>query len=206
MTRNIVFDMGGVILDFDGWLYIDRLGVPEEDRELLYREVFLTVEWAQMDRGIVTEDEAAASMCKRLPQRLHSYVYRLTGGWWKPPLTPVPGMGELIRELKGLGYGIYLLSNAGLCQPKYFHRLPGSECFDGQVISAQWKMLKPEREIYQVLFREYGLKPEECLFIDDLYINVEGALFAGMPAILFRGDVPRLRRELNDAGVPVKES
>ena len=109
-----------------------------------------------------------------------------------------------MRELKGLGYGIYLLSNAKLDLPLYFDRILGSECFDGRIVSADWKLLKPQPEIYETLLREYGLQAEECFFIDDLNINIEGAWFAGMDGAIFDGDLPRLRRALNDAGVPVK--
>ena len=114
------------------------------------------------------------------------------------------GMAALLEELKGLGYGLYLLSNATVRQPEYFPDIPGSQFFDGAVISAHWKVLKPEREIYEILFREYGLDPSECFFVDDLNINVEGALCAGMDGYVFDGDMGRLRQALRRAGVMVK--
>ena len=113
-------------------------------------------------------------------------------------------MAALLEELKGLGYGIYLLSNATVRLPEYFDRIPGSQFFDGKIVSAEWKLLKPQHEIYETLFREYSLKPEECFFIDDLHINIEGALCVGMAGAIFYDDMVRLRRELNSAGVPVK--
>ena len=115
-----------------------------------------------------------------------------------------PNIPALLRELKELGCGVYLLSNATVRQPEYFPGIPGSQFFDGAVISAHWKVLKPEREIYEILFREYGLEPSECFFVDDLNINVEGALCAGMDGYIFDGDVGRLRQALCRAGVPVK--
>lgn len=66
-------------------------------------------------------------------------------------------------------------------------------------------MLKPQREIYQLLLDTYGLQAEECLFIDDSPLNVEGACCAGIRGIVFDGDLPRLRRELREAGVMVSE-
>ena len=84
----------------------------------------------------------------------------------------------------------------------YFDRIPGSECFDGRIVSADWKLLKPQPEIYETLLREFRLKPEECFFIDDLSVNVEGARRAGLDGAVFFGDIPRLRRELIAAGVP----
>lgn len=204
MIRNIIFDMGQVLIYFRPDIFIERLEVPQEDRPLLLREVFNSVEWIQLDHGTTTEEEAVAAICRRLPQRLHSYVHELVFSWWQRPLLPVEGMEELIGELKGLGYGIYLLSNASSRLHQYFSRIPASRYFDGMIVSADWKLLKPQREIYEALFREYRLRPEECFFVDDLSLNVEGARNAGMAGAIFHGDVSRLRRELNEAGVPVK--
>lgn len=206
MIRNIVFDMGNVLIHWRPHLFVERLDLPEEDRALLLREVFASVEWVQLDRGSLSWEEAAASMSRRLPERLHTLARKLTERWWEICLLPVEGMADLIRELKGLGYGIYLLSNAKADLPRYFPLIPGSECFDGRIVSADWKLLKPQHEIYETLFREYGLKPGECFFIDDLALNVEGAWYVGMDGAVFDGDFARLRRALNDAGVPVSVS
>lgn len=202
MIRNIVFDMGNVLIYWRPEELVRRLGVPEEDRPLLLREVFGGVNWIQLDRGIAAPQEAADRICRRLPQHLHGAVRELTAGWWRGPLLPVEGMAELVRELKGLGYGIYLLSNAGVDLPKFFPRIPGSECFDGRVISAFHKLLKPQPELYQILLREYNLKGEECFFVDDLNINVEAAMLAGMSGTVFCG-AGELRRSLREAGIPV---
>lgn len=202
MIRNIVFDMGNVLIYWRPEELVRRLGVPEEDRPLLLREVFCSVNWIQLDRGIATPEEAADGMCRRLPQRLHGAARELTAGWWRGPLLPVEGMAELIRELKGLGYGIYLLSNASVDLPKFFPRIPGSECFDGRVVSAFYKLIKPQPELYQILLREYNLKGEECFFVDDLNINVEAAILTGMSGTVFCG-AGELRRSLREAGIPV---
>ena len=205
MIRNLVFDMGNVLIHYIPQVFMDRLGVPAEDQPLLAREVFGSVEWIRMDRGTLGQEEAVAAMEARLPRRLWEYARRLVLGWWLDgPLMPVEGMAALLEELKGLGYGLYLLSNATVRQPEYFPGIPGSQFFDGAVISAHWKVLKPEREIYEILFREYGLEPSECFFVDDLNINGEGALCAGMDGYIFDGDVGRLRQALCRAGVPVK--
>lgn len=202
MIRNVVFDMGNVLIYWRPDVLVQRLGVPEEDRPLLLREVFGDVNWIQLDRGSITKEEAVERMCGRLPERLHGAARELTANWWRGPLLPVEGMAELVRELKGLGLGIYLLSNAGLDHPQFFDRVPGSECFDGRVISAFHKLLKPQPELYQILLREYGLKAEECFFVDDLNINVEAAMLVGMSGAVFHG-ADGLRRSLREAGVPV---
>ncbi len=206
MIRNIIFDMGNVLIHWRPEAFTERQGIPEQDRPQLLKEVFGSVEWIQMDRGIISFEEGIAAICRRLPERLHNAARELTLHWWEHHLLPVEGMADLIRELKGMGCGIYLLSNAKTDLPLYFDRIPGSECFDGRIVSADWKLLKPQPEIYQTLFREYGLKPEECFFIDDLNINIEGAWCTGMGGVIFDGDIPRLRQALNAAGVPVSLS
>ncbi len=157
-----------------------------------------------MDRGTLSMEDGLNSICPRLPERLRAPARELTLNWWRRWLLPMEGMAELIRELKELGYGIYLLSNAKLDLPQYFDLIPGSDCFDGRIVSADWKLLKPQPEIYETLLREYGLRAEECFFIDDLNINIEGAWHVGMGGTIFDGSLPRLRRSLNAAGVPVK--
>ena len=203
MIQNIIFDMGGVLLDYCPPRYIDHLGVSPEDKALLLREVFNSVEWFQLDHGTIEEKDAAAAMKSRLPDRLHGAVDRLLN-WWELEVEPVAGMAELLEELKGLGYGLYLLSNASVRQPEYFDRLPSAKYLDGRFISAFYKQLKPQYEIYETMLREYSLKAEECFFVDDSVANVEGAYCVGIPGAVFDGSVSRLRRELNAAGVPVK--
>ena len=204
MIRNVVFDMGGVLIAWDPARMVARLELPEEDGRLLRREVFGSVEWVSLDRGTLSEYEALERFRARLPERLHASAERCVF-WWKEPLWPVPGMAELIAELAGRGYGIYLLSNATSALHKYFSRIPGSEFFRGGLVSADWKLLKPQREIYEKLFSECGLDPEDCLFIDDNPSNVEAAGLCGMAGLAFYQDIAKLRQDLRRLGVPVKE-
>ena len=204
MIRNILFDMGNVLIRFDRKLFLDRLEVSEADKNILLREVFANVEWAQMDRGTKTEETALESMCKRLPQRLHGAAETLTLHW-DEPLIPIDGMYELVEELKEKGYGIYLLSNASYRQHAYWSGVAASRFFDGTLISADVHAVKPQPEIYNLCLEKFGLKPEESFFIDDVGANVEGAVNCGLQGAVFFGDVARLRGELRSAGVNVSE-
>ena len=130
MIHNIIFDMGNVLIYFDRDVFLDRVGLDNpEDRELLKREVYLSLEWSRMDRGSLTDEEAAEIIANRVPERLHETVHRLVNEWDRP-ILPVPGMEELVRELKRNGYGIYLLSNASVRQPVYWQNVPVKDCFD----------------------------------------------------------------------------
>lgn len=203
MIKNIVFDMGNVIIRFDPELFMVRLGLAEEDRKLLKRELFVSLEWSRMDRGSLTDEEAAEIVCRRVPERLHDAVRRLVG-MWDRPILPVEGMYELVEELRGMGYGIYLLSNASFRQHDYWPRVPASKFFDGTLISADVKLVKPQPGIYRLLCDKFSLVPEECVFIDDSTSNAEGAYFCGINALVFHGDAHEMRLKLNELGVKVK--
>lgn len=204
MIKNIVFDMGNVLLRFDPEFFIQQLGVTPEDGRTLLIQVFRSLEWAQMDRGSLTEKQAAELICQRLPERLHAAAYILTDQLERP-IQAIDGSYALVEELKNLGYGLYLLSNASYRQHDYWPLLPCSRFFDGTLISADVKLVKPQPEIYRLLFEKFSLKPEECFFVDDFPPNVEGALYCGMPGAVFNDGVPALRKALRAAGVPVAE-
>lgn len=205
MIKNIIFDMGQVLVRWSPELVTRRLKLPEQDNALLISEVFGGVEWTAMDRGRMTGEDGLALICRRLPERLHEAARSIVLEWWKGELLPMEGMAELIAELKDMGYNIYLLSNAASTLNNYFHRLPGAEHFSGRIVSADVKLLKPQHEIYELLYSRFSLRPEECIFIDDSPANIDGAQCTGMDGIVFRGDVERLRRELNEKGVAVKQ-
>lgn len=89
MIKNIIFDMGNVLLRFDKDYFLDAVGVQGADRKLLMNNVYLSLEWARMDRGSMTEAEAAESMCRRLPSGFTKQrICWLTGGI--VPSSPLP--------------------------------------------------------------------------------------------------------------------
>lgn len=200
MIKNVIFDMGNVLLTFDRDRFLDAVNAHGEERRMLLNNVYLSVEWARMDRGSMTEAEAAASMCSHVPAHLHEKVHLLVDKWDRP-IIPVPGMAELVRELKEAGYGVYLLSNASYRQHEYWPRVPGSEYFDGTLVSADVKLVKPEREIYELMMKEFNLIPDECVFIDDSTLNIEGAERVGIHGIVFHGSAEEAREKLRALGV-----
>ena len=203
MIRNIVFDMGQVLIRFDQKYFIHRLGIDDPaDEKLLMTQVFLSAEWVSMDWGDIAEDEAARRICTRLPERLHDAARKLISMWDRPILL-IDGMYELVDELKQAGYGIYLLSNASVRQREYWPRVPCHKFFDGTLISSDIGSVKPERRIYTTLTERFGLAPEECFLVDDSPLNVVGALRCGWSGAIFRGDAAQLRAEMRRAGIRV---
>ena len=198
MIDTIVFDMGGVLIDFSAQLFTERLQVSGEDRALLERHVLRTTDWVRLDRGTITEAEVLVHACAGLPRRLHAAADYIINHW-NEPIVPIEGTAEVVRQLKARGYTLYLLSNAGVRQHSYWNDIPGSECFSGTVISADLHLLKPEAAIYQALFDKFDLTPANCIFVDDLPLNVEAAQNAGMQGIVFF-NACQLREELQKRG------
>lgn len=193
MLRNIVFDMGNVLITYNPELFIRRAGITNPaDREMLLAAIFRSPDWPQVDAGQLTETDLIARVYERLPERLHDVAHQLVFQW-NEPLIPVPGMREFIQECKQAGLGVYLLSNASYRQKEYWNDVPGSEYFDGAMVSAFEGCLKPSAEIFERLFARFGLKPEECLFVDDVQENVNGAMRVGMKGFLFEGRTEALR-------------
>ena len=152
--NTIVFDMGGVLLDFGAELFSHRLHVGAEGEALLRQHLLCTTDWVRLDRGTITEEEVYAHACARLPAELHAAAEYIIYHW-NEPIVPITGTADVVRELKARGYTLYLLSNAARRQHTYWHDIPGSECFSGTLISADVHLLKPEAAIYQALFDKF---------------------------------------------------
>ena len=205
MKPNIVFDMGQVLMNFAPAQFVARLGFTGEDAEALLQEVFKGWEWVAFDRGDLTGQDVVDSACSRLPERLHPAARELVFHWWNE-IIPMPGARELVRELHDKGYPLYVLSNASQDFHTYFDLIPGSEFLprERRFLSSDYRLLKPEHEMYQRFLEKYGLDPAACVFIDDNPSNVEAARRLGFQAIVHRGNMARLRRELRELGVDVE--
>ena len=200
---NIVFDMGGVLMDWDPVKISLKLCPDSDDAALLRKAVFDSREWGFADAGAIKPETIAWTAKLKLPERLHEYADRFVKHWCDEGVfDPLPAAGELVRELKAEGYGVYLLSNAGASFERYRHRIPAIECFDGMRVSCYEHVAKPDAPIYLLLCERYGLDPARCLFVDDVLRNVVGAERAGMQGYLYKKDTEALRRFIHEsAGV-----
>lgn len=203
MIKNIVFDMGNVLMRFDPRSIIKKYIDDEDDIELIFSEIFVSVEWVLLDYGDMDANQVYESTRKRLPERLHETAYEIVTNWYKHK-TLIEGMEDLARELKEEGYNLYLLSNAGTQFYLYRDTLTALKYFEGEFISAQWHLLKPDIKIYRAFCSHFSLIPAECLFIDDFPANIEGAIRSGMKGIIFKGNVEKLKLGLRAEGVNVR--
>lgn len=189
--------MGNVLINYKPEYFMDCAGVTDaEEREILLREVFYSEEWIMADAGKITAADILTRCSERLPQKLHKVAERLILHWFEP-IDPIQGMKEFIEKCKEQGKGIYLLSNAPDTAHLYVNKVPGIEYFDEIVISSDIKMEKPYAGIFNYVCDRYGLVPEECLFIDDVQKNVDGARAVGMQGYRFTGDIDDLWTYVN---------
>lgn len=201
MIKNIVFDMGKVLVNYDSSRVCKHFIEDEATQKKVEKAVFVSPEWLLLDMGLLTDSEGILRMQSHLDTE---YEKKMAGlcmeHWHEYCMWAKEGMDRVVRGLKENGYGIYLCSNASArllsCYKKV---IPGIELFDGVLFSAEVKCMKPQKEMYEHLFKRFDLKPEECFFIDDLQMNIDGAKACGMDGYCFvDGDADKLRGVLND--------
>ena len=194
MIKNVVFDMGNVLLWFKPQVPLDAFCSTAEEKEVIRRELFEGPEWVEGDLGNITNEQKYERIRARIPEHMHAALKRCVYEW-DICLKPIPGAKEFCGYLKGKGYRLYVLSNASDEFYRYFPRFVPLDFFDGIVVSADIHMIKPDMRIYQYLFRRYGLLPEECLFIDDMERNIAAAKQSGMQGEVFLGDFEKIREQ-----------
>jgi putative hydrolase of the HAD superfamily len=194
MIKNIVFDLGNVLLDFDPDSYLDKLGYSKEVKNQLKSEIFETEEWLKLDRGSITQPEAVKIWQQRNPD-LKNEISEVMAAWEKI-LTIKEDTEEILSSLTAENYNLYILSNF---HQKAFEYVSSKyeffNYFDGRVISADIGLIKPDFEIYDHLLDKFKLKAEETIFIDDSRENIKAALKKGLRVIHFT-DAESLKEEL----------
>ena len=179
MYKNIVFDLGGVVLGRDFNRFDEIVG----DHFSFFRQDKFPDYWHDFDRGTRTKQEVAealaadANVSIEEANGLIDKVLEL--------LSEVPETCGLVRRLKEAGCRCYILSN----MPKEYwaeiEKFPVAKYFDGAVISSHEQLLKPERAIYERLLERYDLDPAETLFTDDKKTNLLAAEEVGIHTIHF---------------------
>lgn len=194
MIKNIVFDLGNVLLSFKPVEYLKERFNDSKLVDEFYNLVFKSPEWLMLDRGIITEEDAIKKFCCQAQDK-EKIIRELMTNWYKL-LIPIDDTIRIFKELKYEGYNLYILSNFHLRAFEIVYDLYDFFALaDGITISSKVNYLKPEVEIYEKLINCYNLKPEESLFIDDIAENIKGATLCGMDVIHFKTS-KELRSEL----------
>lgn len=194
--KNIVFDFGGVLVDWNPHHLYDKYFGSREKAEWFLNNICLYSWNLQMDGGKPFA-EGVAELQAEHPEWSEAIAIYHTR-WIEMMNGEIEGMASVIRRLKMAGYGVYGLTNwSAETFPMIRDTYPVFQEFDGIVVSGEEHLLKPDAAIYKCLFERYDLQAEESLFVDDNADNVAGARNVGMKAIQFTSAV-ELERELKD--------
>lgn len=184
MIKNIIFDFGGVLLDWNPrYLYKSYFNNDEEMEHFLAD--ICNGEWNIRQDAGGPFAEAVKELQAKFPEYAEA-IQMYDDDWEKMLKCELPESIDLLKELKFMGYGIYGLTNWSAEKIGYaFANYSFFSLFDGIVVSGVEKVVKPDRKIYEILLERYSLKPGECVFIDDNQDNVDMAKVLGINAIRF---------------------
>lgn len=187
MIKNVIFDIGNVLVDFRWRALMEDLKLPKETQAVFEKTVFGSRWWAELDHGIYEEAKILEKF--REDNRAHLEEFNLVWDNRDKLVEPYAYSAEWIAKLKSCGLNVYLLSN----YPRDVFTLHAEcGCFpfldkvDGKVVSGFVRMVKPNADIYEYLLKEYKLKESECVFIDDREENVDAAEDLGIKGIVFQ--------------------
>ena len=201
MYKSIIFDIGGVMVDFDPKAYlVDRL-CNAATEETVYRLTFGSEEWKKLDAGLITRFEGNSTMLQNARAAGCEFEVQGVLDDWTHILRPRHRMQELVRRLKNHGYCVYYLSNIPFDILELLTRKGVLEQFDGGIASCEVQINKPDPRIYQALLDKYSLKADECVFIDDSLANVQTAFSMGFAGIQMKDSVGTLVRSLATCNV-----
>lgn len=185
MIRNIIFDIGNVLADFRWKGFLQDKGFDDAMTGRIARASVESPVWNEVDRGEWDMERLMAEFVKQDPgieAELHIAFDDLKGIVTKRDYA-IPW----IKELKAKGYGVYYLSNfSEKAYEDCAEALDFLPYTDGGILSYRDKVIKPDEKIYQLLLSRFGLKAEECVFLDDTLRNVEAAQKLGFHGICFR--------------------
>jgi len=194
MTKILVFDLGGVLIDWNPRYLYRKLIDDEGDINLFLSEV-CNSEWnVKQDAGRALA-EATAERIALFPEK-KSLIEAFYDRWEEMLGGEINETVEILRELKNKGESIYALTNwSGETFPIAEERFDFLQWFDGTLVSGVEKMAKPDPAIFHLLLKRYELQAEDCLFIDDSKTNIEAAARIGFETHHFKS-AAGLRQEL----------
>lgn len=200
--KNIIFDFGKVLVDYDFYDFIHPI-FDNDEEEQMFIDVVLSKEWNEkMDIEKSSFNEIIDELIHLYP-RFTTALEHFRDNYTDVVTGEIPGMREVLKSLKTQGFKLYGLTN--WCS-KVYKTMEQFEIFrllDGQIISSEEKVIKPDAEIYHRLFNRFNIKPEECIFTDDKEINIIGSRATGMDGIVFRNTSQFVEELRNRFGIIV---
>lgn len=179
----VIFDLGNVLLDYSPRRFLGEMGIHPDLHDRLAAVLFEdTITWSKLDRGTITISELVETASEKEPslrKEIKQYLRK-----WPYYFNAIPQNIAAMYRFKDAGVKIYVLSNfANEVYAMIKKRNAFFSDFDGQILSYEHKVIKPEPEIYELLICTFQLNPEKAVFIDDILENAQGAVQAGLNAI-----------------------
>lgn len=204
MYKNIIFDLGGVVVEFSPHDFLLDRFYSETVESAVYDITFGSETWKQLDAGLITREQANEEMLANGKAAGYGFEVQSVLDDWMRSLKTRRKTVEVMNRLKKMGFSLYYLSNIAqdtleeLCQRDFW------QLFDGGIASCEVKVNKPDPSIYQKLIETYGLVCSESIFVDDSKDNTTAAFDLGITGIHYKGSTSFIRA-LNTCGIPIKE-
>ena len=196
---TVVFDLGGVLIDWDPRHLYRQLFSDPQEMEVFLRDV-VSPDWnAEQDSGR-TWAEATAELLAEHPDH-EAMILAYSERWAEMLAGPISGTVDILREVRDRGFRVYALTNwSAETFPRARGMFPFLDWFEGIVVSGDERIKKPDPEIWRRLIERYTIDPTRTVYIDDMPHNTEVAGELGFEAIRFE-DPEQLRSRLVTLGV-----
>jgi 2-haloacid dehalogenase len=196
----IIFDLGGVLIDWNPSYVFDQMFDDEEKKKHFFENI-CTSDWNEKQDAGRSLKEATEELVQKHPE-WKEYIEAYYGRWKEMLGGPIHDTVEIFKQLKKTGkYKIYALTNwSAETFPVALELYEFLHWFDGRVVSGEEKMRKPFPEFYQLILDRFQLTPQETLFIDDNLRNAEAAKNLGIKTIRFQSPL-QLKNELIELGI-----
>ncbi len=197
--RSIIFDFGGVLLDWNPNNLYNRFFHDQGEIDRFLSEINFPDWNLQQDKGRPFS-EGVTELSLKFPH--YSHLIRAYHEYWEESIVgPINGSVDILRRLKKARYSIYGLSNwSAETFPIAFDKYDFFRLFDGIVISGEVKVAKPDPAIFELMLKMINRPAIECLFIDDSEFNISIAQRLGFAAIHFKSP-DQLELELNNLNI-----
>ena len=203
MYKNIIFDFGGVVVDFAPKDFLMDHFMNRRAEEETYALVFGSQEWLDLDRGIITREEANKIMLEKAAHANRVFEVQTCLDEWFTMLETNKTTVQIMRKLKSAGYRLYYLTNMASDMMDELRQREWFSLFDGGIASCEVHLSKPDPKIFGLMMQKYGLAYDETIFVDDTKVNAQAAYNLGITGILYKGP-KSFQRALGLCGVKME--
>ena len=200
MYKNIIFDFGGVVVQFNPKDFLMDHFMNKRAEEIVYELTFGSQEWQDLDRGIITREEGNAAMLENAARVNRVFEVQTVIDEWPAILRTKESTVHTMQKLKAAGYHLYYLTNIPADIMDELRQREWFSLFDGGVASCDVHLCKPEPAIYTTLMQTCNLAYDESIFIDDNKVNAQAAYNLGITGILYKNP-KSFERALHACGI-----